>query len=198
MAPKSKNTKGGGYSSSEAPQAPEAKNESASESESESDEDGSSDEGPPDKKGEPRFKTLEEQRAHEAALKEDALADTATIKRLEEVRRRREEVRIAREAQEKAEAEEAALKKAADEASAEARQKALSERPVLELPGPKDMKAALMRLQDCANDAFLQKHGLKGAGGNKLGKIKHGDFKKMFDDFQENAPMEDLHKFKGT
>eukprot|EP00930_Biecheleria_cincta_P054115 TRINITY_DN4002_c0_g1_i1.p1 TRINITY_DN4002_c0_g1~~TRINITY_DN4002_c0_g1_i1.p1 ORF type:complete len:206 (-),score=63.94 TRINITY_DN4002_c0_g1_i1:150-767(-) len=205
MAPKSKNTKGGGYTCSEAPRAPasekpEAKDEeSASESESDSEGDGSSDEGPtPEKKGEPRFKTLEEQRAHEVALKEEALADTATIQRLEETRRRREAARIEREAAEKAEAEETARKKAEDEAAHEARQKALSERPILELPAPKDMKAALLRLQDCASDAFLQKHGLKGAGGNKLGKIKHGDFKKIFDDFQENAPMENLHKFKGT
>eukprot|EP00931_Biecheleriopsis_adriatica_P094388 TRINITY_DN68041_c0_g1_i1.p1 TRINITY_DN68041_c0_g1~~TRINITY_DN68041_c0_g1_i1.p1 ORF type:complete len:202 (-),score=69.52 TRINITY_DN68041_c0_g1_i1:29-634(-) len=201
MPPKSKNTKGGGYGSAEAPPPAPAKPEDDSESEDESSsEDGSgSDAGPPpEAKGPPRFKTLAEQRAHEEEVKKAALADEATIKRLEEVRLRREKARLEREAAEKTAAEEEARRKAEAEAAAAAREKALSERPTLEVPGPKDVKAALTRLQECASDDFLQKHGIKGATGNKLAKIKNADFQKIFKDFQDNAPVAELHKFKGT
>mmetsp|Transcript_32394 Transcript_32394/g.75232 ORF Transcript_32394/g.75232 Transcript_32394/m.75232 type:complete len:168 (+) Transcript_32394:36-539(+) len=153
---------------------------------------------PPQKTGAPRFKNDEELKAHEESLKKEALADESTIKRLEEVRQRREKARLERETAERAEAElaERHAAKAAEEE--ERRQKALTERPVLELPGPKDIKSALMKFQECASDDFQKKHGLKGAGGNKLSKIKAADFKKIFDDFQENATLEELHQYKGT
>jgi len=154
--------------------------------------------GQPKEKGEPRFKTLAEQKAHEQELRKEALEDQATIARLEEVRQRREKARLEREAAEKSAAEEEARKRAEAEAAEATRQKALSERPTLEVPGPKEVKEALTRLQQCAGDEFQKKHGLKGAGGNKLAKIKFADFKKIFDDFQENSPIEELHKYKGT
>merc|ERR1719436_640387 len=119
------------------------------------------------------------------------------MKRLAEVKARREKARLEREAGDKAAAEAEAKKKAEAEAAEKARQKALSERPKLEVPGPKDVKDALSRLQECASEAFQQKHGFKGAGGNKLAKTKYGDFKKIFDDFQDNAPLEELHAYKG-
>lgn len=146
----------------------------------------------------PKFKSRAELRAWEAELKEAALADAATIKRLEEVRARREKAKAEREMAEKAQAEEEARRKAEAEAAEEARQRALSQRPRLELPGPKDVKTALMKLQECASDDFLKKHGLKGAGGNKLAKIKNAEFQKIFDDFQENGDVAELHKYIGT
>mmetsp|Transcript_9850 Transcript_9850/g.25915 ORF Transcript_9850/g.25915 Transcript_9850/m.25915 type:complete len:168 (+) Transcript_9850:75-578(+) len=153
---------------------------------------------PPKPAGKPRFKNDEELKAHEAELRDEALEDEATIKRLEAVRIRRENAQLEREAAEKTRAEEETRLKSQVAAEEEARQKALSERPTLEMPGPKDVKAALMKLQDCASDDFLKKHGLKGAGGNKLAKIKMVDFKKIFDDFQEDADIAELHKYNGT
>eukprot|EP01052_Picozoa_sp_SAG31_P034249 SAG31_NODE_3975_length_3702_cov_42.904246_5_plen_92_part_00 len=38
------------------------------------------------------------------------------------------------------------------------------------------MKSALVQLQGIASAEFLQKHGLKGASGNKLAKFKRADF----------------------
>mmetsp|Transcript_64545 Transcript_64545/g.144961 ORF Transcript_64545/g.144961 Transcript_64545/m.144961 type:complete len:212 (+) Transcript_64545:85-720(+) len=211
MPAKPKSKKGGGYNTGDNPPvAPAAvpepqkklpdpkKDESGSEPEDGSESESGSDEAPPQAPSEPKFKTLAEKKEYEEALKKAALEDEATIKRLEEVRLRRERARLEREAAANAQAEEAALKKAEVEAAEAARQKALTERPELEMPGPKEVKDACVRLQQCASDDFLQKHGLKGAGGNKLAKIKMADFKKIFDDFQNNAPLADLHKYKGT
>jgi hypothetical protein len=50
---------------------------------------------------------------------------------------------------------------------------------VLAVPAPKEMKSALIQLQECAAADFLQKHGLKGASGNKLAKIKRGQFEEV-------------------
>mmetsp|Transcript_37474 Transcript_37474/g.98842 ORF Transcript_37474/g.98842 Transcript_37474/m.98842 type:complete len:209 (+) Transcript_37474:107-733(+) len=208
MPAKSKKT--GGYSKGDAlPVAAEPekklpepkKNDSDSEDESDSgsgSEDGSDVAPPQTENKEPRFKSAAEQEAHEAELKKAALEDEATIKRLQEIRLRREKAKLEREEAEKAQAEEETRKKNEAQAAEEARQKALSERPKLQVPGPKEVKDSLMRLQQCASDEFQQKHGFKGAGGNKLTKMKYGDFKKIFDDFQENAPLEELHKYKGT
>mmetsp|Transcript_165887 Transcript_165887/g.318564 ORF Transcript_165887/g.318564 Transcript_165887/m.318564 type:complete len:412 (+) Transcript_165887:110-1345(+) len=144
----------------------------------------------------PKFKNKEELRQWEAELKEQALADKKTMDRLEEVRQRREKARLEREAAEKAEAEAEAKKKAEDEEKEKKRQEALSERPVLDVPGPKDIKSACMKLQDVAGDEFLAKHGIKGATGNKLAKMKHGDFKNISQDFHDNADTSQLHTYK--
>ena len=56
------------------------------------------------------------------------------------MRKHREAARIEREAAEKAQAEAEASAKAEAEAKENARQKALSERPELEVPGPKELK----------------------------------------------------------
>ena len=69
------------------------------------------------------------------------------------------------------------------------------ERPTLPLPGPKDMKGALMAMQEAASDAFQKKHGIKGAGGNKLAKVKGAAFKKIFEDFQESAETSELLQY---
>jgi len=50
-------------------------------------------------------------------------------------------------------------------------------------------------MQDCASDAFQKKHGIKGAGGNKLAKIKGAAFKKIFEDFQESAETSELLQY---
>eukprot|EP00747_Dinoflagellata_sp_TGD_P168559 gnl/TRDRNA2_/TRDRNA2_195216_c0_seq1.p1 gnl/TRDRNA2_/TRDRNA2_195216_c0~~gnl/TRDRNA2_/TRDRNA2_195216_c0_seq1.p1 ORF type:complete len:204 (-),score=80.09 gnl/TRDRNA2_/TRDRNA2_195216_c0_seq1:30-641(-) len=203
MPKETKSKKAAGYSAEDAPRAPapaKKKEESDSESDDGSGSGSGSDDGEaaPQEKQEPRFKNLAEQKAHEEELKKQALADEATIKRLEEIRIRREKQRLEREAAEKAAGEEEKQRKEAAEKAEQERQKALSERPKLDVPGPKEVKDSLTKLQGCASDAFLQKHGLKGATGNKLAKIKYGDFKKIFDDFQESAPLEELHKYKGT
>merc|ERR1719271_144183 len=209
-ASSSKGKKSDGYSPDQAEDDPpvakaskdddSASDESSNtESESENESEGDAAEcAAPKKKEEPRFKSLAEQKAHEEELRKEALADQDTIGRLEEVRKRREAARIEREAAEKAQAEAEASAKAEAEAKENARQKALSERPELEVPGPKELKDALTKLQLCSNDDFQKKHGIKGAGGNKLAKIKYADFKKIFDDFQQNAPLEELHKYNGT
>mmetsp|Transcript_135794 Transcript_135794/g.235016 ORF Transcript_135794/g.235016 Transcript_135794/m.235016 type:complete len:394 (+) Transcript_135794:82-1263(+) len=41
--------------------------------------------------------------------------------------------------------------------------------------------------QDVIRDEFLAKHGIEGAAGNKLAKMKHGDFKKISQDFHDPA-----------
>eukprot|EP00929_Paragymnodinium_shiwhaense_P011186 TRINITY_DN116656_c0_g1_i1.p1 TRINITY_DN116656_c0_g1~~TRINITY_DN116656_c0_g1_i1.p1 ORF type:complete len:205 (-),score=78.16 TRINITY_DN116656_c0_g1_i1:44-658(-) len=204
MAPKKK---GGGYSSTKPPVAPKKESKTdeqgsdASESEEDSEEDSESDSGTDGEAQQqeiPKFKTKAELRAWEEEIAKKAMDDTKTIKRLEEVRARREKLRLEKEAAEKQSADEEARRKAEAEAAEEVRQKALQERPELELPGPKDVKTACMKLQECASEEFLKKHGLKGATGNKLAKIKHADFKKIFEDFQDNAELAQLHKYKGT
>jgi hypothetical protein len=65
-----------------------------------------------------------------------------------------------------------------------------------DMPGPKEIKSTLLTLQNVASPAFLKKHGLQGAGGNKLAKIKGAAFKKIFEDFQQNAEVEELHKYQ--
>jgi len=72
------------------------------------------------------------------------------------------------------------------------------ERPTLDVPGPKAVTEALTRLQQCAGDEFQKRHGLKGATSKKLAKIKFADFQKMFADFQDNSPTEELIKYRGT
>jgi hypothetical protein len=139
----------------------------------------------------PRFKSKEELEAHAKAVAEAALQDEATIKRLAEVRARREAARIKRE--------EEAAKQAKIEAELAARAAAANvkgtERPTLPMPGPKDIKSSLMAMQEAASDSFQKKHGLKGAGGNKLAKIKGAAFKKIFEDFQESAETEELLQY---
>lgn len=184
----------------------DAKEGIASESEDDEEDDGSEggggDDAAPDeggkRKGEPRFASVAEQKAHEDFLKKLALEDKATIRRLQEIREKREQQKEERDAVEQTAADEDKQKKKAAKAADEKRQAALSSRPKLELPGPKEIKDGCVRLQNCASDEFQQKHGLKGAGGNKLAKMKMGDFKKIFDDFQENAPIEHLHAYLGT
>ena len=150
--------------------------------------DGEPDAPPPEK---PRFKSKEELEAHTKALAEAALQDEATLQRLAEVRARREAARIKRE--------EEAAKQAKIEAELAARAAAANakgtERPTLPMPGPKDIKSSLMAMQEAASDSFQKKHGLKGAGGNKLAKIKGAAFKKIFDDFQESAETEELLQY---
>lgn len=154
-----------------------------------SDSSGGAEDAPPPEK--PRFKTKEELEAHTKALTDAALKDAATLKRLEEVRARREAARIKRD--------EEAAKQAAIEAELAARAAAANvkgtERPTLAVPGPKEIKSSLMAMQEAASDSFLKKHGLKGAGGNKLAKIKGAAFKKIFEDFQENAETEELLQY---
>jgi len=142
-----------------------------------------------------------------------------TAKRLVEVRARREETGQEREdqrkegrkakkksrkeqmkkrapngvgAEDRAAAEEPQRKVEAED---EKRRTELLERPTLELPAPKDAKAALMKLQQCANEDFLKKHGLTSAGKNNLTKIQTAEFKIIFDDFQQNADVAELHKY---
>lgn len=183
---------GGGIDESvEVQAAPEP--ELAYDDESEDEEQASSgDEGaaaPPAEK--PRFKSKAELEAHAKAVEAEALADEATMKRLAEVRARREAARIKREEEE--------AKQAAIEAELAARAAAANatstERPTLPTPGPKEVKASLMAMQEAASDAFQKKHGLKGAGGNKLAKIKGAAFKKIFEDFQENAETSELLQY---
>ena len=139
----------------------------------------------------PRFKSKEELEAHAKALADAALKDEATLQRLAEVRARREAARIKRE--------EEAAKQAALEAELAARAAAGNatgkERPTLPVPGPKDMKSSLTAMQEAASDSFQKKHGLKGAGGNKLAKIKGAAFKAIFDEFQETAETEELLQY---
>ena len=165
-------------------------------SSSASDDGGSADEDcqpAPATKRKPRFKSAEELAAHEAEVERQALADKATMKRLEEVRARRAKAKAEREAREKAEAERAARQ--AEAVAAQEAKSSSAERPTLDMPGPKEYKSCLLTLQNIADDDFLKKHSLKGAGGNKLAKIKGAAFKKIFEDFQANADVAQLHAY---
>lgn len=80
----------------------------------------------------------------------------------------------------------------------EARQKALSERPELDVPGPKEKQEALLKLQKCTSDEFQKKHGLKGASGNTLARWNYSSFQETFADFREHGQLQELHTYKGT
>lgn len=116
-----------------------------------------------------------------------------------QVRARRAKAEKERAEREAKEAEQEAARAAAVAAQEGSRRPAGGaggERPVLDVPGPKEIKSTLMALQEAASDEFLKKHGLKGAGGNKLAKIKGAAFKKIFSDFQDNADIAELEKYQ--
>merc|ERR1712188_70794 len=116
---------------------------------------------------------------HEAGETDEAKADLA---RLQEGRKRREE------AKKKKEAEAAAAASAeAEKAEKEKAKSAKQEKVVLPTPTQKEMKSALIQLQDCANEDFQKKWKLDSMSGNKLAKMKYSDFKKLWEDFVENC-----------
>jgi hypothetical protein len=108
---------------------------SGSESESESESDSEPEAEAPEpgavggKKQNPRFKNDAEREAHEAAVAQAALQDKATLRRLEEVRARREKARLERDAADKAAAEQQA--RDAAKIAAQETKKASGERPKL-------------------------------------------------------------------
>merc|ERR1711966_129036 len=101
------------------------------------------------------------QKKHAAGETDEAKSDLA---RLAEVRKRREE------AKKKREEEEAAAAGDAEAAAKAEKEKAAKASAKVELPKPtqKEVKTALLRIQDAASDDFLNKWKLKGASGNKL------------------------------
>merc|ERR1711934_187362 len=122
---------------------------------------------------------------HLAGETDEAKSDLA---RLAEVKERR------RLAAEKKKAEADAESEAV--AAAEEAKKAAAKAPVkVELPMPtqKEVKSALLKMQDCASDDFQTKHKLKGASGNKLAKMKYGEFQKVWQDFVDNESAK-VHK----
>merc|ERR1712146_692849 len=96
--------------------------------------------------------------------------------------RRREEAKKKREA----EAAEAEQKEAAEEVK---KSSAGSKAKKVELPTPtqKEVKSALIKLQDSAGEDFQKKWKLKGLSGNKLAKMKYADFMKIWEDFVANG-----------
>lgn len=65
-----------------------------------------------------------------------------------------------------------------------------------EVPPPKQIKVALQSLQASADKDFLKQHGLLGASGNKLAKVKGSDFTKMFEEFRSVAPPTQHRAFR--
>lgn len=115
-------------------------------------------------------------RKHAAGETDEAKTDLA---RLAEVRKRREEA-----AAKKLQAEtDAAAQEAAAEAKKEADKKAANTKVELVIPTQKEMKSALLKLQEVASADYQARHQLKGASGNKLAKIKYAEFTKMWEDF---------------
>lgn len=122
---------------------------------------------------------------HAAGETDEAKSDLA---RLAEVKKRRQEAAEKK----KAEAEAAETGEAA---AAEAKKEAAKApvKVVLPMPTQKEVKSALMKMQDCASDDFQSKHKLKGASGNKLAKMKYGEFQKVWQDFVDNESAK-VHK----
>merc|ERR1711959_768129 len=56
----------------------------------------------------------------------------------------------------------------------------------LTMPTQKEVKSALMKIKDCANDDYQKKWKLDKMSGNKLAKVKYGEFTKMWEDFVES------------
>jgi len=123
---------------------------------------------------------------HEAGETDEAKSDLA---RLAEVRRRREEAQKKRDAEAADEAEKAA------EAEAKKAPKGPAAKIQLPKPTQKDVKSALLKLQDCASDEFQKKWKLNGASGNKLAKMKYGEFTKLWEDFLENGSDEEHRQY---
>lgn len=95
-------------------------------------------------------------------------------------------------AREAKEAERAAQLAAQEEAVAAAAEAELTEEleaaeQMQAVPEPKAQKDALARLQLVCSQEFQQRHEIAGLSGNKLGKIKHGVFKGIYQDFLETA-----------
>ena len=68
-------------------------------------------------------------------------------------------------------------------------------RPVIPMPAPEEMKSTLVRLQGCADDAFLKKHKLYKMGHSKLGKIKRPEFEAIITAFQEEGEVDAIGQF---
>lgn len=116
---------------------------------------------------------------HEAGETDEAKADLA---RLAEVRRKREEAKKKREAE-----ADAAKEEAAGEEAKKAEKKKPAEAVKLVMPTQKEVKAALMKIKDCANEDYQKKWKLDKMSGNKLAKVKYGEFTKMWEDFVESC-----------
>lgn len=58
------------------------------------------------------------------------------------------------------------------------------------------MKIALQSLQASADKDFLKQHGLIGASGNKLAKVKGSEFTKLFEEFRDIAPPTQHRAFR--
>jgi len=128
---------------------------------------------------------MDAQRKSEAYRKKHAAGETdeakADLARLTEVRRKREEAKKQRDA----ESADTAEGEKAEEASKKSVAK--KEKVVLTTPTQKDIKSALINLQESASDEFQKKHKLVGLSGNKLAKMKYSDFMKIWQDFVDNA-----------
>jgi len=144
-------------------------------------------------KGEPKpelsrreREAMDAQRKAEAYRKKHAAGETdeakADLARLTEVRRRREEAKKKKD--EGALAEAAA---AADDSAAKSSAKDKNKKVVLPTPTQKEVKSALINLQDSADDDFQKKWKLNGLSGNKLAKMKYAEFMKIWEDFVENG-----------
>ena len=122
------------------------------------------------------------------------MAGKANLARLAEVKARREEAAAARAAEAAAPQPEPESKQDKKK-KASSKKKATAERPVIPVPPPKEMKSTLIRLQGCAGDEFLKKHGLNKLSGNKLAKMKRADFEKIITAFQDEGDLEAIEEF---
>ena len=143
---------------------------------------------------------MEAQRKAEAYRKKHAAGETDEAKsdlaRLKAVRAKREADKAAREAREAAEKEEAAKAAAGGDDKKEKKEKKESK---VELPVPtqKEVKSALLRIQDATDDDWQKSVGLKGLSGNKLAKMKYGDFMKIWDKFVEECSPKEHREYLG-
>lgn len=130
---------------------------------------------------------------HLAGETDEAKSDLA---RLQAVRAKREADKQARLAREAAEAE-----GAGDGAGKEEKKKKekvdKDAKPDMTMPTQKEVKSALIKIQDAANDDFQKKYKLKGLSGNKLAKMKYGEFTKIWEAFVEECSAAEQREYLG-
>jgi len=122
---------------------------------------------------------------HAAGETDEAKADLA---RLKAIRAKREADKAAREARE-AEAAEGDKKKEKKEKVDK------SAKVVLETPTQKEVKSALTKIKDCANEDWQEKHKLDKLSGNKLAKMKYKDFLVIWEDWIENCSNDEHREY---
>jgi len=124
---------------------------------------------------------------HAAGETDEAKSDLA---RLQAIRAKRESDKASRVAREAEEAEDKGGKEKVKKEKVDKDAK-----PDLPVPTQKEMKSALIQIQECANEEFQKKFKLKGASGNKLAKMKYGEFTKLFEAFVEECSAQEQREY---